>query len=147
MRLEPFILALALAALPGGALARGGGHGAGRGSGTRSSSGGHASAPRPSHATGGSKKTSQHAATSRPGHASTRSHAWRRFADQDSKRDREQRRRFMRTHPCPSTGKTHGGCPGYVVDHVRALKHGGTDSPSHMQWQTVVAAKSKDKVE
>ena len=39
------------------------------------------------------------------------------------------------------------GRPGYVVDHVVALKHGGTDSPSNMQWQTKEAAKAKDKVE
>jgi hypothetical protein len=53
----------------------------------------------------------------------------------------------MRAHPCPSTGKTSGSCPGYVIDHVIALKHGGADSPSNMQWQTVQAAKAKDKVE
>jgi hypothetical protein len=50
----------------------------------------------------------------------------------------------MKSHPCPSTGKTHGSCPGYVVDHVQALKHGGADSPSNMQWQTKEAAKAKD---
>jgi hypothetical protein len=63
------------------------------------------------------------------------------------KRDPEQRAKFMRTHPCPSTGKTHGACSGYVVDHRQALKHGGRDDPSNMQWQTVQEAKAKDKVE
>jgi hypothetical protein len=38
-------------------------------------------------------------------------------------------------------------CPGDVVDHVQALKHGGADSPSNMQWQTKEAAKAKDKWE
>jgi hypothetical protein len=30
---------------------------------------------------------------------------------------------------------------------VQALKHGGADSPSNMQWQTKAAAKAKDRVE
>lgn len=51
---------------------------------------------------------------------------------------------FMRLHPCPSTGETSGPCPGYVVDHITALKRGGPDSPSNMQWQTIEAAKAKD---
>ena len=54
---------------------------------------------------------------------------------------------FERMHPCPSTGRTSGPCPGYVIDHIKALKHGGADSPSNMQWQTVEAAKEKDKWE
>jgi hypothetical protein len=33
------------------------------------------------------------------------------------------------------------------VDHVQALKHGGADSPSNMQWQTTAAAKAKDRTE
>lgn len=53
----------------------------------------------------------------------------------------------MRSHPCPSTGKTHGACPGHVVDKVQALKHGGRDDPSNMQWQTKEASKEKDKWE
>ena len=34
-------------------------------------------------------------------------------------------------------------CPGYVIDDVRALKHGGSDTPGSMQWQTREAAKAK----
>jgi hypothetical protein len=64
-----------------------------------------------------------------------------------TKRDPQQRAKFMRSHPCPSTGKTSGGCPGYVVDHVKPLKRGGADSPSNMQWQTKEAAKAKDRWE
>jgi hypothetical protein len=37
--------------------------------------------------------------------------------------------------------------PGYVIDHVQALKHGGSDTPANMQWQTKEAAKLKDRVE
>ncbi len=54
---------------------------------------------------------------------------------------------FQHDHPCPSTGRASGPCPGYVIDHIKALKHGGADDPSNMQWQTIAAAKEKDKIE
>ena len=63
------------------------------------------------------------------------------------KRSGAARRAFQKAHPCPSTGKHSGACPGYVVDHVVPLKRGGADAPSNMQWQTVQAAKAKDRVE
>jgi len=44
------------------------------------------------------------------------------------------------------TGFPHGR-PGYVIDHIRPLACGGADDPSNMQWQTVEAAKAKDRVE
>lgn len=39
------------------------------------------------------------------------------------------------------------GWPGHVVDHVIALKRGGPDVPANMQWQTIAAAKAKDRWE
>ena len=54
---------------------------------------------------------------------------------------------FRRSHPCPATGKKYGACPGWVVDHVQALKHGGADDSSNMQWQTTAQAKAKDRIE
>jgi len=54
---------------------------------------------------------------------------------------------FKHSHPCPSTGKSFGACPGYVIDHIKALKRGGADVPSNMQWQTKEAARQKDKWE
>jgi hypothetical protein len=48
---------------------------------------------------------------------------------------------FMR-----QTGYAHGRS-GYVVDHVKALACGGADLPSNMQWQTIEAAKAKDRTE
>lgn len=62
-------------------------------------------------------------------------------------RDPNARSAFQHQNPCPSTGKTSGACPGYVVDHVTPLKRGGADAPSNMQWQTESAAKLKDKYE
>ncbi len=63
------------------------------------------------------------------------------------KRSKAARDAFMLSHPCPANGHRHGACPGYVVDHIVALKRGGPDTPSNMQWQTVEAAKAKDKWE
>ena len=54
---------------------------------------------------------------------------------------------FELHHPCPSTGRTRGRCPGYVVDHVKPLECGGADTAGNMQWQTVAAGKAKDKTE
>jgi hypothetical protein len=62
-------------------------------------------------------------------------------------RDPKQKVKFEKTHPCPSTGKRSGACPGYVVDHIRPLKRGGADRPENMQWQTKEAARQKDKTE
>lgn len=39
------------------------------------------------------------------------------------------------------------GRPGYVIDHIVPLACGCADAPSNMQWQTVEAAKLKDKTE
>jgi hypothetical protein len=44
------------------------------------------------------------------------------------------------------TGFPHGR-PGYIVDHVVPLACGGADALANMQWQTIAAAKAKDKWE
>ena len=63
------------------------------------------------------------------------------------KRSSSAKAAFERHSACPSTGKTTGRCPGYVVDHVNPLECGGADAPSNMQWQTTADAKAKDRTE
>ena len=55
--------------------------------------------------------------------------------------------KFMRLHPCPSTGKKVGACPGWIKDHKVALCVGGPDSVGNLQWQSVKDAKAKDRIE
>ena len=62
-------------------------------------------------------------------------------------RDPAQVRAFRSSHPCPTTGSFRGACAGYVVDHIKALKHGGSDTPENMQWQTRAEADAKDHTE
>jgi len=68
-------------------------------------------------------------------------------SSRNTERNSAQRDAFQRQHPCPATGKTSGPCSGYVVDHIHPLECGGADAPENMQWQTVEAAKEKDKTE
>jgi hypothetical protein len=56
-------------------------------------------------------------------------------------------KQFKLANPCPANGRYKGSCPGYVIDHVKALACGGLDTPKNMQWQTVEDAKAKDKWE
>ena len=52
---------------------------------------------------------------------------------------------FQREHLCPSTGETSGACPGYRKDYIVPLGCGGLDVVSNLAWQTVAAAKAKDR--
>jgi hypothetical protein len=55
---------------------------------------------------------------------------------------------FIRANPCPaSKPHTKYSCPGFVVDHIKALACGGSDAVGNMQWQTLAAGKAKDKWE
>jgi len=63
------------------------------------------------------------------------------------KRSASARHAFRKAHPCPATGSVRGPCDGYAIDHIRALKHGGADDPSNMQWETRAEAKAKDRTE
>ena len=136
-----------------GALAHSGSH---TSSHTSSHTGSHASSHSSSH-TGSHTGPHSHPSSSTSHYpktaytASHGSHSTASSASRDShhrtKRSKKAKDDFRHGHPCPSTGKTSGACPGYVIDHVQALKHGGADKASNMQWQTVDAAEAKDKWE
>src|SRR5205823_3973818 len=64
-----------------------------------------------------------------------------------AERSREVTREFQHLHPCPSTGKRTGTCPGYVKDHVVPLCAEGADTVANIQWQTIAEAKEKDRWE
>lgn len=63
------------------------------------------------------------------------------------KRSAAARDEFKHSNPCPAIGRTSGSCPGYVIDYVHALEHGGSVMPRNMQWQNKGAAKAKDRIE
>lgn len=59
-------------------------------------------------------------------------------------RDRSVIREFRKDNPCPSTGRTTGACPGWVVDHGIPLCAGGADAPHNLFWQPRAASYVKD---
>jgi hypothetical protein len=62
-------------------------------------------------------------------------YVWPMVALASEHRSREITREFQREHPCPSTSKTTGACPGYRKDHIIPLGCGGPDAVSNLQWQ------------
>jgi hypothetical protein len=54
---------------------------------------------------------------------------------------------FRATKPCPATGLARGPCKGYVVDRIVPPICGGAETPANMQWQTLAAAREKNKWE
>lgn len=67
--------------------------------------------------------------------------------DAKTKRSAKARNDFRKENPCPATGKTNGACTGWAIDHIKALKRGGADDKSNMQWMTTEEAKAKDRWE
>jgi hypothetical protein len=98
-----------------------------------------------------SPKSASHPKPSRPAHVKaekpkrTPSVAPARSVPRNEK-GRIQRSAAARHAFARQTGHPNGR-PGYVIDHIKPLACGGADAPSNMQWQTVAAAKAKDKVE
>ena len=106
----------------------------------RTSHGSHSSGHSGSHSSSHSKSLSHHSGHHRATGVGHKSHG-------NVLRSAEAKDAFKKQHPCPSNGKSHGACPGYVIDHVTPLKRGGADAPSNMQWQTTEVAQIKDRTE
>lgn len=59
-----------------------------------------------------------------------------------AKTNASARRKFMKTNPCPGTGKTYGPCPGWEVAHIVPTAEGGDDTFSNMRWRKALAGKA-----
>jgi hypothetical protein len=94
------------------------------------SSGSHHWSGSTSHSSGSSHHHNNHAGRAHPSHGHI-------------KRSEQAKDEFMHSHPCPSTDRTSGSCPGYVIDHVVPLKRGGADEATNMRWLTVEDATDK----
>jgi hypothetical protein len=70
--------------------------------------------------------------------------AFLNVASASEHRSRAVTREFQREHPCPSTSRMSGACPGYRKDHLVPLGCGGPDAVSNLQWQTIRDARAKD---
>lgn len=57
------------------------------------------------------------------------------------------KKEFQKLHPCPSTGKSSGACPGYVIDYVVPPERGGADAVENLQWRAIDDVKAKDNQE
>src|SRR5215468_261654 len=81
-----------------------------------SKSGGHSSTSGGGHS-GHSSHSSSHASLSGSHHSQSYCSGCTRDSHGKIKRSSHAKHDFMKSHPCPSTGKTSGPCPGYVIDH------------------------------
>lgn len=63
----------------------------------------------------------------------------KRDANGNILRRADVRAAFKRIHPCPSTHKATGACPGWAMDHTIPLACFGEDSVSNMAWIPTVA--------
>lgn len=75
-----------------------------------------------------------------------------RICEVRQERGTKAKAEFRKIHPCPSTGKTTGACPGWQVDHVIPLASCGCDVVENMQWlknsvKTCAGADCKDRWE
>jgi hypothetical protein len=161
VRIGLLLFAVLLMVVPVGARGKSGGYSRSSSSRSYSSHSTKSYHSRPSTSSSRSHSSSGHAYRSHPAHNSSHSRGTSSYRSRQThsngsvqrdshgkiKRSAASKNAFKRQQPCPSTSKSRGACPGYVIDHVKPLECGGADAPSNMQWQTVSAGKSKDKTE
>jgi len=114
MRFRALVLAAILAVAPAFARSHSG-----------SSHSSRSSASHSSHSRSSTSRSSTRAYSGRQ--SSTKCVSCQRDSRGRIKRSAAARDEFRHSNPCPTTGRTSGACPGYVIDHVQALKHGGSD--------------------
>lgn len=68
-------------------------------------------------------------------------------AEAKQHRSHQVLREFQIAHPCPSTDRRYGPCPGYQKDHIQALCAGGADSVQNLHWLTVEDHANKTKMD
>lgn len=68
-------------------------------------------------------------------------------ANAAQKRDPAVRAAFMKTHPCPATGRTKGRCDGWQVDHRLPLCFYGKDAVPNLQWLTIEQHREKTRLD
>jgi hypothetical protein len=54
---------------------------------------------------------------------------------------------FRAANPCPTSGRAHGPCTGYVIDRIIPIACGGAEQPDNMRWITLPEAKEKARWE
>lgn len=62
----------------------------------------------------------------------------RRDPDGRIARDEKVVDEFRKLHPCPSTQKTTGSCPGWAINHTYPLACKGKDIVENMVWMPVI---------
>lgn len=70
-----------------------------------------------------------------------------RGSPQKIKRSAKTKREFQASNPCPRNGATRGRCPGYDIDHIKALCAGGEDTPANMQWLSLEKHREKTRLD
>lgn len=96
-----------------------------------------------SHSSHSSSSHSSAYGSTQVGHGHSKAAGLPRDSHGKIQRSEHAKNDFKKSQPCPSTGKSSGSCPGYVIDHVMLLQCSSGSAPYKMQWQIEAAAKDQ----